>query len=379
MPQLHVDHQNAQSATVPVRWCINSEAEEELRNRGVDDPFILLIVRNAKSRSEQRWVVPIGQLVQFVPFTGPGENTIFATIIYTKNGRATLSTLKKKYLAKRGNKYRLAIYNKHGLVSKSLRRTIGRETISVDVDKKFFAGEPNRFEKWWVNFWFKSKPVNQCAFRKRRILAYTIQWPVIIPCAIVLCVVRLIVASLIAIFLVKKDIGWKAIFRPWKYSSGEIWWVMEDYEPYDSNIWLHLFGRPVSWVILGIIYLILFETGLVPGIWSDLVESLSTILKVAWVMLGVIAVVALGMLAYTFIYTFIGSYIDRQYKKRLLSSRLLALKARLQAKRGIPVDSNPLTCGNLKGASIDILPAPYRTFRLCAQRVLARVCKPFAA
>jgi len=45
----------------------------------------------------------------------------------------------------------------------------------VLVPVEVFAKEPAAWEKAWVNLFFRSRPGDQCDFRKRRLFAYTIQ------------------------------------------------------------------------------------------------------------------------------------------------------------------------------------------------------------
>jgi hypothetical protein len=62
--------------------------------------------------------------------------------------------------------------------------------IDVDIPGDCFAKEPSDFEKGWVNFFYKEKAVDQCEFRKRRMIAYTFQPISFLLCLLVFCIGR---------------------------------------------------------------------------------------------------------------------------------------------------------------------------------------------
>jgi hypothetical protein len=78
------DEHNQVSSVVPIRWCISRETAEEIQEKEIDDPQLLLVV--TKNGTEMnRYVVPLTDMMHYIQFRSPGENIVHATIVW-KNG-----------------------------------------------------------------------------------------------------------------------------------------------------------------------------------------------------------------------------------------------------------------------------------------------------
>ena len=232
-----------QSATVPVRWCVDKETLENLvKIIEVLNPHILLVVVSDK-KEISRQLAPLDQLVEYIQFQRPGANKVFATIVWSdkKTEKERKKNLWNRFLKKDDGDYSTTlIYN--GEFEKELLKSIEFAEVEVVIPKELFAKEPPAWEKRWVNMWFETRPKDQCQYRRRRILAYTIQPPIVLFWLIFAKIIpRLVVA---VIFLIlgfwfdfedkkTKNFTWnpkkwkpilnlKPIFHPWNYGFEDL-------------------------------------------------------------------------------------------------------------------------------------------------------------
>jgi hypothetical protein len=170
MLKLIVENTEADNPTTRLRWCTNAQTLSDLQGRGVFDPSILLVVYNVESRREYRYIAKLSDLMMFVPFRNPGENRIFATICWDTKEKSVAD----RYLRMSDNSYDTNMVRGDGTgFLDKLVCTFDFATATVHVDAKLFPEHPRDWR--WVNKWFNVAPVDQCAFRKRRFLAYSIQ------------------------------------------------------------------------------------------------------------------------------------------------------------------------------------------------------------
>lgn len=168
--------------TLPLRWCLEENDLGWIKEQLQKDLYLLIaLARGNYKYTESRYLIPLDQLMEYLVFDHPGEWKISAIVLLGK-----LSDLSNSYLRKTGGLYATDIFDygyenflmpydwrdcgfkKDSVISTSLR---------VDIPKDVFAKEPPEWEKKWVNRYFTEKPYNQCAYRKRRIFAYTLQVP----------------------------------------------------------------------------------------------------------------------------------------------------------------------------------------------------------
>jgi hypothetical protein len=123
--------------------------------------------------------------MEYITFYAPGENLVNAVLMVgqdnIENERYAHSFSKKT----EGEFSRGILSYKHA-IDESAIATFGLNLtvvpnsttqITVMVDEKFMAKKPWDWE--WTNWLYETKPRDQCQFRKRRILAYTIQPPLV--------------------------------------------------------------------------------------------------------------------------------------------------------------------------------------------------------
>lgn len=225
-----------QNATIPVRWCADKETLDKLKELGVVNPYILIVVVKNK-REISRQIAPLDHLVEYVKFESLGENKIFATIIWSDKGKKGLW---KRFLRKDDGNYRTDVlyFGDYGDFDKNLSNTLDFAEVNVMIPTELFADYPE-WEKKWVNLWFSTRPKDQCHYRRRRIMAYTIQPPAVF---LYLLFVEILPRWIITILLVSlgfwfdfKD-SWnpkkwrplwnfRPLFRPWKYGFKDLFSV----------------------------------------------------------------------------------------------------------------------------------------------------------
>jgi hypothetical protein len=222
------------SGILPISWCFNkfgkSLITEEHRVIISAHP---LVVTDDCTRYETRTICKPGETVGFISFNRPGKHRIFVYVteywpyLKRRDGTGYSTTNLYFYYSSDGSEDPESLCVKaHGVYMST--------SIDVDIPKECFASEPPEWEKGWVNFFFRHKSVDQCDYRKRRILAYTVQ-PIALSVAVVaIFLARFFIVLLLQLFLFKK-VNWIAVTENvWSdsYSSffkdGEI----ETYIPY---------------------------------------------------------------------------------------------------------------------------------------------------
>ncbi|MDE1874996.1 MAG: hypothetical protein KGI79_03600 [Patescibacteria group bacterium] len=176
-----------ESATIPFRWFFSDAVIEQ-------QPSHLLVIdqntwemerRDTDSRGERR-IIPISQGSDFIQFSRPGKHRL--AFIAFKRRRSETDDQFEEFctgLLKQDevNRYRRcvdwdALMGKAELGS-DIARFLTATIVEVEVPDEFFATRSEsgfaRFIWAWANRWFKVPPRDQCDYRKRLILAFTIQ------------------------------------------------------------------------------------------------------------------------------------------------------------------------------------------------------------
>jgi hypothetical protein len=214
---LHVDDPDQADATLPIRWCIHRSVIDRLKEKRdrygqCIRPFLLICVLKevmGRKKEVERKLVPLTHIMEFLTFYSPGEYTVRAFIVWSSKGdRAELAnyfltkqdvhTFRNELFDYIGEEPQFDLTEPSCLWDSDGRRFEMGE-VRVQVSEEFFAPEPPKWVKRIVNSQFmnslSSKPADQCAFRRKAILAFTIQ-PL---CLAVWLPLRLVI--MIAVFL----------------------------------------------------------------------------------------------------------------------------------------------------------------------------------
>lgn len=211
------------SGVIKLTWCVGVETIEHLSDRGVIDPQIVIIISphgdKYSSRKEQRYVVPMKDLMAFVEINSAGKNNIRAFISKDKK-----SYTKDTYLVKCGGRYATDVLSCDGknwsyifTEYKDGVHPMMWSELTVDVPQECFAPEPPQWEKVWVNWLLDTPCDNQCEYRRRRIFAYTIQ----IPLFAIVMFWRIFV-TLIAFLYLSRGLTLKHVLHPMTYPAEEL-------------------------------------------------------------------------------------------------------------------------------------------------------------
>lgn len=179
MFELHIADKDVTSGTVPISWCLDKELLASLAKRQITEPMLVIVIAPTKGyhqSKEVRKVVPMRELMTYIDFHCAGENKIWG---FVSPEDKALS--ERRFLKRDGTGYDTTVLNSsntecwYGSIDGITRDNSACACLTVDVPRECFAPEPSQWEKNWVNFFFRDKPVDQCNFRRRRIFAYTVQ------------------------------------------------------------------------------------------------------------------------------------------------------------------------------------------------------------
>lgn len=192
MLKLRIDSADAEvtSPSVPVRWCLDKSVLDELNLGEKEALYVFLAVRPVSDESGNRettTLVLANQLEHYLAFQRPGEYVIAAlllrgvpTKIYPNTTSAAMRTARETLVEAYRNHTIFEYSREAGKVV--VYRAFGYPftpypiaVLEVNVPQECFASEPAAWEKSWVNLLFDEAPYDQCAFRRRRIFAYTLQ------------------------------------------------------------------------------------------------------------------------------------------------------------------------------------------------------------
>lgn len=178
--EIKIPDLNIQSGTVAVSWCVSPELLKLLADHNNHDPQVVIVTATTKRpryhlTKESRTVVPLKDALAYIEFRSAGENNIWAFVpveMKTKD-------VKNKFLSRSEGSYSTTILDLNGedwdWYLNQDTRLQKSPPIKVFLPDGAFAKEPSEFEKDWVNWLFRTKCVDQCAFRRRRMFAYTLQ------------------------------------------------------------------------------------------------------------------------------------------------------------------------------------------------------------
>ncbi|MCK5020146.1 MAG: hypothetical protein KAS32_24120 [Candidatus Peribacteraceae bacterium] len=207
------------SGDVAVRWCLKPELIQEMDKEGITDPHILLITNYQYDRwtaLEHRHLVPLSQMMTYVRFSKAGKSSIHAYVINGgkhKNRRKMKSNL----LGKTGGEYDTTLlYDNESQAKISINesRYIGYTQIDLTIPEGVFGKEPGPRLKWFVNHWHSNEKVqDECEFRRRMVLAFTLKWPFVMIEALGYFIVRLLLVILWAVLGAHYDIRYKHLFK----------------------------------------------------------------------------------------------------------------------------------------------------------------------
>lgn len=373
MFEIHISDLDVSSGNVPITWCVDAKALEFLKKEEVADPQVVIVVSpvdNYHIRREYRKVVPLTDLMTYLDFRISGKNKIWA-FISTYNKKKVNSA----YLSKEEGWFITNILDHDGTEFSSKISEIPELTaspIEVNVPKEIFAKEPSKFEKDWVNHFFRDKCIDQCEFRRRRLFAYSFQ---ILIMAINLCIRFLFL--IIALLLGSRGLTLKYLLHPLIYSlnsslgvfSGGTWFIQR--LPEDENDSVDkLINKQYFWYLVRSFWTLPFIPIIfIPSIlliWKGYFFHFMVIssIVIVGILLAIGTVIAIsdGLIG-DFLNKII-EFLDKGKEYSYTSEE----------------ETQQLLCsGEPKTVSISALPFKKRTLKLRFDQIKGKVCRPFSA
>lgn len=353
MLELHVSDPNATSGTIAIAWCVGKDTLKRLAKKGNKDPQVVIIVAptgdNYILQKEYRKIVPLKDLMTYVELHSAGPTKIWGFITSrNKEGAAD------RFLTKYYNEFNMPLLNHNGTdYSFRLKLRVKpcnlAEPILINVPKECFAPEPAEWEKIWVNHLLgNEKVLDQCAFRRRRLFAYTIQ-----PCIIGISIISRFILFLTALLIGSRNISLKPTIHPLDESWDDATKV--------CNGGTYFVGRGknqiLNWMRLPFMPVILLTALL---IWK--VGVMTPVILTFLIMLVTVGLSGGGVL----LYFYIGDYKEKKLQKD-------------PAWYLNEEEANLVLCnGQTKPMALGELPRKNRTFRLKFDYIKSKVCRPFS-
>ncbi len=360
MPKLMVESQEIPSATVPVRWCVTKDEVEALKKAEALNPHILLVVMSGSR--ETRYLLPLNQMMEYLQFFKPGPSQVFASIVWYCTGKA--GKLQDLYLARKDDRYRNTVLNgEHdGLLEPQYLgyKHLGFDRLELVLPSELFAKEPPQWEQRWVNLWFETKPRDECQYRRRRILAYTIQPPAVLLWLTGLLGWRWLAAAFQLLLLCRRGVNLKPLVHPWRYKTEDIW------DRAGETIFWREVGRRGE--ELPLLFLLPFAPiwPLVILLGLGLLYLRNPALLI-WEIAAIIFGCSVGLMVLGTVLLFVSPALLRK------------LEEKQKAKwRKAQADYEELLCNGCSEVSFRALPPERQTIYLRFQDLKARVCQPFA-
>lgn len=221
---------------VPVRWCVTPELVKKLEDDKIVDPHILLVTATDKGLEMQRQTVPITELMTYVRFTKAGAMKLYGFIIDGACGRKKLhSTYMRKVAGDYGTDI---LYRYTGEPHDHLPLEYTRTEVTVEIPAGVFGEEPGPWMKWFVNLWHTSsgKVVDECHYRRRLMIAFSLKWLPVLIWATMLIVARVALSSVLALAGYFKGMKFWRAFRPFKWCSVDH--ILDGINDFDDNPFL---------------------------------------------------------------------------------------------------------------------------------------------
>lgn len=174
------------SATIPIEWWFSKEVIDR-------EPKYILIFEQSKEEKERdfgkndsygrRYICKVSDAIKFLQIFSPGYHRVMVVVL----GGSSAESDAKHYLGHDDyDYYRTSINweNAKDNTLKNMKSIMGSTVEEFEVPEELFGKKPKtKLGKlmWkWANLWFKKNPRDECEYRKRKIIAFTLQ-PLIMP------------------------------------------------------------------------------------------------------------------------------------------------------------------------------------------------------
>ncbi|MDQ5957991.1 MAG: hypothetical protein QG665_332 [Patescibacteria group bacterium] len=399
MPQIFVDNTKPMvDPNFPLRWCLCPGELEELRKKKAQNIYLVISIVWG-GREVDRLLYPIDQVMTYINLRRAGTHTLNAFVVFCDDdsGHISENWCPGKSYIKKG----LGSKNGHGQPDHNLYDGNGDlnleniscfqggigwllEASSVDivVNEEFFAPEPPAWEQRWVNMFFSRGPVDQCAYRRRRIFAYTIQ-PFVVFIMWAWFVFTRTTVLLMSIFLMRRHWDIAPILTPWEYRFKDVWdppscdyWSFEndivftDKDGKERSFWFVLL-HPVLWVCVATLATFVYFIA-----WPMMMKLAPVVWEIRYYLMGFLT--TFGVYGLFRLKRWLNPAL---YKIRDEERERKAEQRRLERQdEYYTISLSELSCehGRQLPVKISALPPSRKTLRLRFYAVKNAVCRPFS-
>ncbi len=407
------------SAMVPVSWCLSPDLTERLKEQGVKNPYMLIVISNGDAEVS-RHVVPLTDLMTYIQFQKPGKNRIHGTVVWSNHDGDP-----KKVLTEKDDfgGYRCSVLERRDPMLDRFRkpyegvdwwrvaRELGREdeseetlreesalreevilqrwftsmkripeadVLDVEVSEKMFAKAPPKVVQWFVNqLPWERKTHDQCHFRRRLMTTIPLVLPWVVLKSLLVLAAEFLSLLSIAVLLIggMRRIDYGPLRHPlsempwetWKRTSSSIWYTTKDDKGTSILLWL---VNPATVSVLAVVAGLLAYFGVLDSVTAFL---LRWILPIG----GIIAVLATA--AFVLRKRF-GAWVIDWHERRTMQRAERQEASKTAAHEAYLRDLELLACSDSpRPTSFRELPKEHRTVRLRYLDLKAKVCKPFAS
>lgn len=350
MFEIHISDTDVTAGSIQVSWCLDKELIKELTDADCKDPMVVLCVapegKKYSLEREVRKIVPLKDLVAYLDFRCSGPHRIYGFV-----SDQSEPFLKNTYLSRMYGKWATTILAADGSdfnVSYPWHQIETAPPVSVDIPSQAFAEEPAEWEKTWVNHWFRCKPQDQCDFRKRRLLAYTIQPPVML----LIILFRFVIWLIALLFGFRGAKNLKHVFNPITYD------IVDFIDGILSS--QSIFYRETAKTIFGQCGWFLLSPAVLMCLTFFAYKSMGNPAFLAGILIGIV------MVAFTI---FVVPPLVKYLSSRFESSGWLSDEK----------EQNLILCGAGKPKTFAELPSNHKTIKLRFLDLKSKVCKPFGS
>lgn len=420
--KFNIDPRGQVDSRTPVRWCVGRPMLKAIEEKGIKDPYVVLVVRSRENDNEYGiersywrdttvYVTRLTAELQFINFQRPGRNDVRAVVIdMNRDGlewvhfmRGHVKSNNDSVFNDDGTLGNTRVYRKKNSYQLTFIDTKARQRVIVDAG--VFAPEPAAWRQNLVAAYDLGKGADQCGFRKRF-------WFGALPLTLVgvpvwAYIPKIVMLALFMFFGRMPNKGfWKTAANPLN-----LWSWVNSLDGFTPSKWWHgkqamvLWGLnpPVLLILPSVVWLIMHlplhhyhvkghshHSAWYPMSWPTVTAYVDAALAI--LVIGAAVVILFAGILIAVAEKLVEKYprlakaitntgvwlLDwwagmqrnvRETKQEKERQRKLRLEAELAA----------MSCRNTGIAvSLDALPREKQTLRLRAAEFKTRVCKPFA-
>ncbi|MFA5870715.1 MAG: hypothetical protein WC842_02415 [Candidatus Paceibacterota bacterium] len=236
-----------ESATVPVEWHLSDELIAKKPKCLVIcdlEMSLDLLKENRETVIGNRYFCKVTDLVKYLQLFRSGKHSLVVLVFYGDDAE-----IEAKFYLEKDSKSR---YDKSVWFSDLVDQDKGYAEVTFfefEIPEELFAQKPeSKFGKFvwnWVNGWFSSKPIDECEYRKRKILAFTLK-PIFWSFIAAIQILWTIIGCSIVLFLGYRPVSlWKNIISTFT-DDDQFQWDLRYYQDWDPDYYWRLWKKEWS-------------------------------------------------------------------------------------------------------------------------------------